>query len=295
MLSLAGVKAADLGSATAEFLLRLRPLLVQPLAEQGQVWLERLLASALVVGTVASLDYARTLTDSALLLVSQPVGYAVLSAGPRPNAGAQVDALARPILAFAVPISMFLMMFAPEIVSLVFARGAFNAHAVLLTSEALQGISVGLWAATLGWILVRILNSTGRNALAATILAIAYGANAIADVVSVPLLGSLGLGLSEAVRGIVLLVGTALALRCGARLARLIALAVPGAAMFVVAAVGIQHGVAEPLLRLVCGLLAGAAAVAVSCRILLPDLCARWSDHVIMVLSRQLLRLKHSG
>ncbi len=35
---------------------------MQPVAEYGQVWLERLLASALAVGTLASLDYARTLS-----------------------------------------------------------------------------------------------------------------------------------------------------------------------------------------------------------------------------------------
>ena len=35
---------------------------------------------------------------------------------------------------------------------------------MLLTSQALRGIAVGLWAATLGWILMRILNGAGRNA-----------------------------------------------------------------------------------------------------------------------------------
>ncbi len=41
---------------------------------------------------------------------------------------------------------------------------------VVLTSQALRGIAVGLWAATLGLILMRVLNSTGRNVLAASIL-----------------------------------------------------------------------------------------------------------------------------
>jgi len=39
----------------------LRLLMLQPVAEHGQVWIERLLASGLAVGTVASLDYARAL------------------------------------------------------------------------------------------------------------------------------------------------------------------------------------------------------------------------------------------
>ena len=292
MLSMRGLTAGDVGSAVVEFFGRLRPLLVQPLAEQGQVWLERLLASALRVGSVASLDYARTLTDSAILLVSQPVGYAVLSAGPRPNARAQMEAITRPILAVAVPASLFLVMFAPEVVRLVFARGAFNEHAVTLTSETLRGISAGLWAATLGWILVRMLNSTGRNALAAMILAGAYAANAGADVFIVPLLGNLGIGLAEAVRGLVLLVGTALALRCGGPLMRLLALAAPGAILFALAGLVIDHSVNGAVPRLGWGLVAGAATVALNGGILLPGLCRAWSDRGFGLLSRQLTRMR---
>ncbi len=295
MLSLAGVTAGSVVSAAVEFFGRLRPLLVQPLAEQGQVWLERLLASALVTGTVASLDYARTLTDSAILLVSQPVGLAVLSAGPKPNARAQMEAIARPILAVAVPASLFLMLFAPEIVRLVFGRGAFNEHAVRLTSDTLRGISAGLWAATLGWILVRMLNSSGRNALAAVILACAYAANAAANIVIVPWLGSLGLGLSEAVRGVVLLLGTALALRCAGRLAQLMAQALPGAVLFALAGLLIQQELTSPLARLGSGLAVCVAVVALNGIILLPAACRSWSDRGVMAVSRRLTRLKQSG
>ena len=68
-----------------EFVKRLRPLMAQPLAEQGQVWLERIVASGFAVGTLASIDYARTLTDSAVLLISQPIGMAVLYKGISSN------------------------------------------------------------------------------------------------------------------------------------------------------------------------------------------------------------------
>lgn len=269
-LSTAGAGWRDVGSTALEFLRRLRPLVVQPMAEQGQVWLERVMASVLVTGTLASLDYARTLTDSAILLVSQPVGLAVLSAGERPDTGAQMEGLARPLLAVAVPASLFLFLFAPDVVQLVFARGRFDAHAVLLTSQTLRGIAVGLWAATFGWVLLRILNSAGRNGLAAVILGMAFAANAAANLALVPWLTSFGLELSEAVRGIVLLAGTTIALRCGSRVLRLLLPLVPAALLQ--AAVGWAIGGLEPLLlRLVCGSATVILAMVMNGCILMPD------------------------
>lgn len=235
---------------------RLRPLMLQPVAEHAQIWIERLLASALAVGTLASLDYARTLTDSAVLLISQPLGLAVLSAGPSRNQRAQVDALARPVLALAIPGSIFLFCFAPEIVTLVFHRGAFNAAAIESTSEPLRGIATGLWAATLGWILVRILNSVGRNRRAAATVAAAYLANALFSALLIHRLGGFALGFGEAVRGIVLLAGVSLALGCARDVLMLLLTALPGA----VALIALELTIRAEITGLVPLLLAGAAA-----------------------------------
>ena len=81
MLDLKGLRLHLILAVVREFGRRLRPLMLQPLAEQGQVWLERIVASGFAVGTLASIDYARTLTDSAVLLIAQPIGMAVLYKG----------------------------------------------------------------------------------------------------------------------------------------------------------------------------------------------------------------------
>ncbi len=265
-----GLTYPAVGAACLDFFRRLRPLVVQPLAEQGQVWIERLIASGLAVGTVATLDYARTLTDSAILLVSQPVGLAVLAAGPSNDPRQQMEALARPVLTIALPISVFLVVFAPEVVELVFRRGAFGDHAVLLTSQALSGIAAGLWAATLGWILLRMLNSAGRNSRAAAILACAYGANAVLSFVVVPWLGGLGLGLGEAARGVVLLVGTALSLGCLLPLGRVLLLAAPVTGLLLAVEVAVHFEVSGLLPRLLVGGLACAGAILLSAALLMP-------------------------
>ena len=86
--------------------------MLQPLAEQGQVWLERIVASGFAVGTLASIDYARTLTDSAVLLIAQPIGMAVLYKGKSENPRAAALSMAAPLLAVTVPGSVYLAVFA---------------------------------------------------------------------------------------------------------------------------------------------------------------------------------------
>jgi putative peptidoglycan lipid II flippase len=273
--SLAGVTPAMIWEAAAEFLRRLRPLLALPTAEQGNVWIERALASRLATGSVASLDYARTLTESALLLISQPVGLAVLSSYPTKDTCAQIEAIARPVLAVTLPASAFLFVFAPEVVRLVFFRGAFTEAGVLLTSQALRGISIGLWAATLGWILLRILNSTGRNGMAAIIIVSAYAANAAVNLLTSGIqetsgAGTLLLGLGEAARSLVLLAGVVLALKCRARIACLIAMAMIPALMMTLVGWKIHEVVAGTLERLLVGGMACVACMALAAAILMP-------------------------
>jgi putative peptidoglycan lipid II flippase len=275
VLSFEGLTLGSVLASGREFFRRLRPLLALPVAEQGNVWIERLLASRVATGAVASLDYARTLTESALLLISQPVGLAVLSSHPPKDVAAQIEAIARPILALSVPASMFLLMFAPEIVRLVFLRGAFNEQAVLLTSQALRGIAFGLWAATLGWILIRILNGAGRNFAAATIIVTAYAVNIVINLLTSYLphateVGTMLLGLGEAARGLVLLAGVLIVLGSRRKILFLICLASFPAALMAFLGWQVHEAFSGTLPRLFAGGIACLACVALSVAILMP-------------------------
>lgn len=269
-VSFRGVSPGEIGATFMLYMRRLRPLLLQPLAEQGEIWIERLLASALAVGTLASLDYARTLSDSATLLIGQPLGLAVLSAGPGQDTRTQMEALARPVLAISIPGSIFLVCFAPELVELVFHRGAFGPEAITLTSNALRGIAAGLWATTLGYILLRMLNNLGWNRRATAIVAIGYIANALTGTLLVHQLGGFALGFGEAVRGVVVLTGVTLALGCIQPLLRVIRDAVPGIILLIVFSSMIMTGIEGVLLRLFLGAAATALSTALSVLIMVP-------------------------
>ncbi|MEH2471553.1 putative peptidoglycan lipid II flippase [Nitrobacteraceae bacterium AZCC 2161] len=278
VLRFSGLTLASMGATGMEFLRRLRPLFALPLAEQGNIWVERVLASRLATGAVASLDYARTLTESALLLISQPVGLAVLSSHRPPDPRVQIEAIARPVLALALPASMFLVMFAPEIVRLVFFRGAFNEHALVLTSQALRGIGFGLWAATLGWILIRILNGAGRNFAAAVIIVAAYVVNIVVNFLTLHVFGgsasgTLLLGLGETARGLVLLAGVVTALEARRKLLFLIFLASFPAALMVLLGWQIHENFVGTLPRLFAGGGACLVCVALAMGLLMPTAC----------------------
>jgi putative peptidoglycan lipid II flippase len=282
MLDPAGLRLGLIKEVVLDFWRRLRPLLAQPFVELGQVWLERLVASGFVVGTVASIDYARTLTDSATLLIAQPIGLAVLYKGSTANSRETALSIAACLLAVSVPASIYLFMFAQDIVALIFQRGAFDETAAALTSGALRGIAVGLWASMLGLVLLRFLNSAGRNGRAAIILAVALALNAAINVlgsyVADGLNGSFMIGLGEAARGLALLVGAAIALDVHWSLLRLLALCIPPAAATVGLCLAVRQEWSGQLVHLGLGALACVPALLLSARILAArEAKAAWS------------------
>jgi putative peptidoglycan lipid II flippase len=267
-LSFSGVTPRQVLQTAREFLVRLRPFLFLPGAEQANVWLERLLASRIVTGAVASLDYARTLTDSILLLLSQPVGLAFLADNNRNDEREEIQKIARPLLAAGVPFAAFVYAFSEDIVRLVFQRGAFGEHGVMLTSQALSGVALGMWASTVGWVLLRLLNRSNRNTKAAIILISAYAANFAMNLVTQTLWSGTGvevfmLGLGETTRSLVLLLGVALALNCSGALMRLLLIAlVPAGCLMLAEWQLLQHMPASFERLVLGGLLWGLATLA---------------------------------
>jgi putative peptidoglycan lipid II flippase len=247
------------------FFVRLKPFLVLPVFDQLQVLIERRVSSSLQGGAIATVDYARTLTDTAVLLVSQPLGLALLHKGSSEDARAQMDIVTRRMLAVTLPAALFLMVFAPDIVRLLFARGAFTSADVETTTQAVRGISAGLWASVIAWILIRILNNTGRNGEAIRILCVGYAINAGLNVAALMVPASLGLlviGLGEAARGLFLLVAIAVALGGLRLLLSALGRSLPIAGGLAALLVMLNLGVDSTLLRLSGGIVLTLAASA---------------------------------
>jgi putative peptidoglycan lipid II flippase len=256
------------------FFRRVRVLLIQPLTDQGNILLERLLVSGVGVGALASIDYARTLSETAVYLISQPIGWVVLGqmASTRADTMARAEVLLRPMLALVIPAALFAAIFASDIVTVVLRRGAFQAHAVALTAAALQGIAVGLWATTIGWVLIRILNAAGRNRMAAGVLLCASVGQASVNLLTIHQIGVMGVGFGESTRGIIMLAGAAIALHSFGLLLELLLLMLGPAIGLALAGIAVRHVVGEPIVRLALGGLVFAAGAALCLLALAPSL-----------------------
>jgi putative peptidoglycan lipid II flippase len=154
---------------------------------------------------------------------------------------------------------------APDIVRIFFARGAFTEADVGVTTLAVRGIAMGLWATVLAWILIRILNNTGRNTAAIRILCTAYAINALVDVAALaspPGYGLLVIGLGEAIRGIFLLVAIAVCIGWLKELLLVLLRALPVTAAIGFALLQMATHVPHVGGRLVLGIAIGAAGSA---------------------------------
>jgi putative peptidoglycan lipid II flippase len=239
--------------ASAMYFKRVRSLFAQPLLEQFNILVEKFLASMLVVGTVASMDYARTLTDTAVYFIGQPIGLAVLSREAAADPKARVKMICKPLLHIGLPVSAFTLIFATDLTTLVFRRGQFQGEAIRLTSSAMQGISIGIWAAVLGWILVRMLNAAHRNNDVAKVFMFAYACNTCVNLATYKFWGIFGIGLGEAVRGIMLLAGASYMLGCFRVMLGLVATALPLTAIVTLVGLGVCDIYSNPLARLALG------------------------------------------
>jgi putative peptidoglycan lipid II flippase len=252
---------------------RARPLIPALVSEQGCYVLERALASGIAVGALASLDYARSLSESMFFLISSPVGLVVLAHMRwEESLGKEaIEQLHRAIIGIGLPISVFIAVFATDLVHIVYQRGAFDERAADMTSVVLHGAAPGLWAGTLGWVLIRILNAQTRNGAAAIAISFSYAVNALVCMVTVPYFGALGLGLGEAARGIVLLSCVGVMLSQVRALLRLLLLSFPAIIALGMVATLVQSAVASPELRIACGAAIFGTATTIWLAVWLPD------------------------
>lgn len=166
---------------------------------RGMTLVERYFGSQLPTGSIAALDYARTLADLPVLLIGVPAGAVLMtsvsqSENRRLTAG-QKRKLAG-LVAGLVVASAVLVVFAQPITALIFQRGEFGTESSAATAAALRGLGIGTWAFALGHILLQYLMAT-HSPFAIFVPCALSLATAIAVAMTlVPILGLFGLALS---------------------------------------------------------------------------------------------------
>jgi putative peptidoglycan lipid II flippase len=199
---------AEARGVLGEFARITRPLLLLPLLHQGSMAAERIVASLISTDAVASLDYAKTVSETGLALIAVPLGMAGLAELGRVSHDTARAKLARimPLLMLVtVPCSAFLAINAEPVVRLLYARGQFGEESVAVTTLVLTGLAIGFWAHVSGYVLAKGLSAQGRNGSVARIAAASSATHIIVNLVLFRTFGPVALGLAASAYGIVLL------------------------------------------------------------------------------------------
>jgi len=178
-----------------------------PLLMQVHFVVERRVASVVNANAVAALDYARFVSDTAVLLLAMPFGLAGLGAMARMDERQFHDAAwrsSRILLSIGIPLSAALAVNADWVVKLIFARGAFGAASVATTAAILRGFAAGLWAQLVGYAGVKFLSARSHNRAVVTIYTAALACNIAFNLLLARVIGVAALGAASAVSSLVL-------------------------------------------------------------------------------------------
>ena len=144
----------------------LLPIALFTLTRQSQVFIERFLASELTPGTISHLNYAEKVAQMAMTLgvmvctVTFPVVARALAEGDLAAARARVEKDLVLVGALVLAGTSVLLACAPQIVSLLFERGAFTARDTAATASVMRVYSLGLLGQAMVGTLVRPFFST---------------------------------------------------------------------------------------------------------------------------------------
>ncbi|MGW0464127.1 murein biosynthesis integral membrane protein MurJ [Streptomyces sp. NPDC003027] len=196
------------------------PVIVFALSRQSQILVERFLASPLPAGAISHLNYAQKIAQMPMILslmlctVSFPVVARAMASGDTEGARRRVE---RDLLLAAVVVlggASIVIAAAPQIVEILFQRGAFDRSDTAATAAVMRVYALGLLGQTMVGALVRCYFSAARPLwYPATAMAAGLVVTAVAGVPGARLWGAVGIAAANAL-GITL---TAVMLLLGAR------------------------------------------------------------------------------
>lgn len=182
------------------------PVIIGTSVTQINVLVDRTLASSIVVGGIAALNYSNRLTlvfQSVIVTSVSSVLYPKLSkafAEDKKNDFTRNIVEAMSIVSLLLlPITIGIMIFSKEIVSIVYAHGAFNENAINMTSTTLFYYSIGMCAVGLRDVISRVFFAIQDTKTPMINSIIGMTINLILNVVLAKYIGINGLALASSI------------------------------------------------------------------------------------------------
>ena len=195
----------------ANFLQNFTPLLILSLILHGNTIVDRMVSSLLAVGSVASLEYARFIVDTPLVTLGLGMARVALphfsdleTEGKREEMVSTLERLLFGSLLWLFPLSLFLGMASHSIISLIYGYGRFGTESILPTARALNGFSVGMWAAFGCYLMQRVYNAQRRNGILTIFCTLGLAVNTILNIELGPRIGVQGIAIATSIANILL-------------------------------------------------------------------------------------------
>ena len=182
----------------------MRPLVLLPIMLQGNIAVERAVATLISITAVSALDYAKFITETLILVVSTPVALAGLASWGGSSGSDMKKNLTKTVkllMLFSIPFSLFLFTHSEQIVMVLFQRGKFDSSSISVTSNILQAMSYGLWANVIGYVLIKGLNAKLENLQAMIIMVISLSGNILFNLLCYNIFKESTLGYGNSIYG----------------------------------------------------------------------------------------------
>lgn len=182
------------------------PVIIGAGANSLNMVVDKNIASHLEVGSISALDYAQKLIffiNSIIVTSITNVAYPLManmrSSG---NKNGFIDILKKSILYLAIlliPITIGIIIFGKDIVSIVYGRGQFTEHAVVLTTLALLGYGTGIFFTGIRDILNSTLFSMGKTKITTINGIIGVIVNVVFSIILSRYIGIIGIAIASAI------------------------------------------------------------------------------------------------
>lgn len=186
-------------------LLLIIPVIVGAGANSLNMVVDKNIASSLEIGSISALDYAQKLIffinsiiTTSIANVAYPLMANMRSSGDKEGF---VDILKKSILYLAIlliPITIGMIIFSKDIVSIVYGRGKFTEYAVELTTLALLGYAIGIFFTGIRDILNSTLFSMGKTKITTINGIIGVIVNVVLSIILSRYIGIIGIALASA-------------------------------------------------------------------------------------------------
>lgn len=182
------------------------PVLIGVAINDLNVIVDRTLASGLVTGSISALNYANKLNNLILTVFISAITTVVFPILADEFNKNNIDGVKRVmaygvnlILIISLPATVGLVVLAKPIVEVAFERGAFDATATVMTSQALIFYSIGLVAMALRLLLTRVYYSLQDTKTPMINGAISVGINIVLNLILIKYMAHAGLAFATSI------------------------------------------------------------------------------------------------